>query len=382
MNARRLDGSRLRVAIDARPLSHPQPGGYKSYVRSLLRGLRERANTGQNDIELLLYIDRPLADQIQAALPPQTQTRVVGANRIRADWLTLGRCLAQDVPDLFFGVANYLPAPRNRMRSAFVLHDALGMRIYPWNRAIKQTARHQWLARYWNLMTRLSLKRARRIVTVSHGSARELAETLGEPETRFDVVYNGVTLPPSRLGLMRQKDSVLVFHAPDARKNADCAYQAFATERIGKTGPKLRIVCTGARAEAGAQQAVEQWKLSNAELLRGLDDQGVADAYAEAGALVWPSRWEGFGLPPLEAMQAGCPVVSSSAPVMPEILGDAPVYFDPDRPDELAQRWAALFANPDEQQERAKRGREIAAPFTCLRMANETVDVWHKAVTA
>jgi glycosyltransferase involved in cell wall biosynthesis len=91
---------------------------------------------------------------------------------------------------------------------------------------------------------------------------------------------------------------------------------------------------------------------------------------------------EGFGLPPLEAMATGCPVVSSSAPSMPEVLGDAPVYFDPDRPDALAEGLAALLADraAPERAERGRRGRERAAGFTCRRMAEQTREVWRRVV--
>jgi glycosyltransferase involved in cell wall biosynthesis len=79
-------------------------------------------------------------------------------------------------------------------------------------------------------------------------------------------------------------------------------------------------------------------------------------------------------------MQAGCPVLSSSAPVMPEVLGDVPVYFDPNRPDELSEKLAALLADPVEREARGRAGRAHAAKFTCGRMAEETMAVWRDAL--
>ena len=76
----------LRVAIDARPLSHPQAGGFRTYVRALLTGLRERAEAGSASETLLLYLDRPLPPEVEEYLPPGAQTRVVGTSRLRADW--------------------------------------------------------------------------------------------------------------------------------------------------------------------------------------------------------------------------------------------------------------------------------------------------------
>jgi glycosyltransferase involved in cell wall biosynthesis len=81
-------------------------------------------------------------------------------------------------------------------------------------------------------------------------------------------------------------------------------------------------------------------------------------------------------------MASGCPVVSSSAPTMPELLSDVPVYFDPARPEELSDRLAALLTDPDERAERSRRGRAHAATFTCQRMADETVAVWRRFLGA
>jgi glycosyltransferase involved in cell wall biosynthesis len=121
--------------------------------------------------------------------------------------------------------------------------------------------------------------------------------------------------------------------------------------------------------------------LENYRLLRGLSDQELSDAYAGASAFLWPSRLEGFGLPPLEAMGNGCPVVSSDGPAMPEVLGNAPLYFSPDDPGALASRLRELWADPDEWRRRADAGRARAAEFSCRRMAEETVAVWKAAAS-
>ena len=85
---------------------------------------------------------------------------------------------------------------------------------------------------------------------------------------------------------------------------------------------------------------------------------------------------EGFGLPPLEAMACGCPVLSSAAPAMPEVLGDAARYFDHESPEDLAGKLRELLADARGRQEMDRRGREHTARFTCRRMAEQTLAVW------
>ncbi|MBC8142713.1 MAG: glycosyltransferase, partial [Armatimonadetes bacterium] len=112
----------------------------------------------------------------------------------------------------------------------------------------------------------------------------------------------------------------------------------------------------------------------------GLDDAALSVAYARASVFVWPSRLEGFGMPPLEMMLTGGAVASSSAVCMPEILGDAPAYFAPDDAGGLADAAQLLLReSPDERANRGKRGRERAESFTCRRMADETIAVWESA---
>ena len=151
----------MRIAIDARPLSHPQAGGFRSYLLALITGLRERAETGAHDETLLLYLDRPLMPEIAALLPPGAETRVLGTSRLRSDLLLFPRRVRQDRPDLVMGTSNYLPfglAPS--VAQVVTIHDAMGVKAYPWDVGVRRNARERFVNRYWAWQTRRSARRA------------------------------------------------------------------------------------------------------------------------------------------------------------------------------------------------------------------------------
>ena len=375
--------ARPRIVLDARPLSHPQSGGYRTYVRALVQGLRERVEAGQNDIALILYLDRPLSRAAAESLPPGCETRILHPNRIKSDFLLFPKQVRQDAPDLVHGTVNYVPL-RLPAPTTLTVHDAMGIKKYPWNAQVAKTPRQKAMDFYWAALTRASARAARHIISVSKGAAKEVTDTLRLPPDRVTAIYNGVLLPPPCYRGPRDSNTILAIASPDLRKNLDCLYRALSEEssQFGSSLPQLEVVCSNDRAAERAEARLKERRVTGYRLLRNPADQALSDAYARATVFVWPSFLEGFGVPPLEAMLTGCPVVSSSAPVMPEILGEIPLYFDPNRPAELARQLARLLADPILRRERGEQGRTHAANFTCRAMADSTVSVWREAIRA
>jgi glycosyltransferase involved in cell wall biosynthesis len=105
------------------------------------------------------------------------------------------------------------------------------------------------------------------------------------------------------------------------------------------------------------------------------DDESLRQYFAHADALVFPSLYEGFGLPPLEAMAAGCPVLVSTAASLPEICGDAAVFCDPHRPEDIALKLLGLLMNEEMQDKIRRKGYEQARAFTWDRCVAQTCEV-------
>lgn len=357
----------MRVAIDARPMSHPQAGGYRSLVRSLLRGLTER----DGDEELLLYVDRPVA---LPDLPRGARVRVLPGGRLRADLVAFPAQVRRDAPDLVFGPANYLP-PRLAAPGVVCVLDTLLQGRWPWQSA--RTLRQRAVDAYFAAMQRRSVRAARRLATLAHGSVPEIAAAFAVPEGRVAVLPVGLSLPDPSPRVVRSPRGLLALAAPDPRKNVDALLEALTrhADRFGAQGPPpLELVAS--HPDAASRHAGPGVRVRG-----GLDDAALADAFAAARVFVFPSRREGFGLPPLEAMRVGTPVVASDAPHLPETLGDAPLYADPERPETIAAAVARLLDDPDLWEERAASGRAWAAAFTCRRQAEATATLWREALS-
>ena len=135
----------------------------------------------------------------------------------------------------------------------------------------------------------------------------------------------------------------------------------------------MHLVCFG----GGAFTAAESEQIEKAGLAGHVHQMGGSDAllagyYAAAQALIYPSKYEGFGLPPIEAMGFGCPVISSNAPPMPEIVGDAGLYFDPDNAENLGEQIQSI-ANETKRMEMVKKGKDRSKIFSWSRMVDDAI---------
>jgi glycosyltransferase involved in cell wall biosynthesis/SAM-dependent methyltransferase len=218
----------------------------------------------------------------------------------------------------------------------------------------------------------LAMAHASHFVAVSQHTADDLQRFAGR-QVAVSVAYNGCDFTPpttDEVMLMRSRHGLLkpYFMLSGSRggyKNVELFLDAFA--QLGEARVRYGILCTG--AEALNQRFVQSAGPADLKLLM-LDDHELRCAYAGALALVYPSKYEGFGLPVLEAMSCGCPVITSRAASLPEVGGDAALYIDLG-PGDTAQLLAHLQAVQQPEQRRAMvlAGFAQAAKFQWDRMA-------------
>jgi glycosyltransferase involved in cell wall biosynthesis len=157
-----------------------------------------------------------------------------------------------------------------------------------------------------------------------------------------------------------------------------------AWEALWGLGRRAALVLVGQRwfgagvVEARVQRLQE--RSLDVRPLGHLPEDRLLALMQRATAFVFPSQYEGFGLPPLEAMRLGAPVVVSSAGALPEVCGEAARYVAPDRPEELVRALEALLDSPEERRLRAEAGRRWARRFTWARAAEQTADVYRRAL--
>ncbi len=242
---------------------------------------------------------------------------------------------------------------------------------------------------YLTVMARLSARRARRLIAVSAHTAAETTRLLGVPPERIDVVYHGVDpafrpLPDDEVAAFRRRlgmpeQFVLFLGTLEPRKNLIRLLEAFA--RICNS--KIKLVL------AGGKGWLYDELFARVEAL-GLEDTVIFPGYVKgddlplwynaATMVAYPSLYEGFGLPVLEAQACGTPVLTSNISSLPEAAGDAALMVDPYDVDGLAQGLNRLLTDSLLRRELRERGLAHARQFSWPRTAQETARVYRRAL--
>ncbi len=265
--------------------------------------------------------------------------------------------------------------------SVITIYD-LGFLIFP------QGFRHSKRL-YLTLLTRPSARKARRIITISESTKRDTVRLLGVSSKKVDVVYCGVDkafhpLPEGEVASFRQKHGlperiILFVGTIEPRKNVVRLIEAYSRLRDGQ----VKLVIGGARGwlyeEVFAR--VEELDLAGDVLFPGyIPPDELPLWYNAAELFVYPSLYEGFGLPPLEAMACGTPVLTSNVSSLPEVVGEAGLTVDPVDSEGLAEAMNQVLSDGALRQSMREQGLARAGRFSWARAARETVEVYRRAL--
>jgi glycosyltransferase involved in cell wall biosynthesis len=247
-----------------------------------------------------------------------------------------------------------------------------------------------WQRRYFRAFGPRSARRAARIITDSDHSKREIIAQFGVPADRIRVVHLAASphfrqVPVEQVADARRRYGlerfILCVGTVEPRKNLERLLEAFAVLRRG--GCSRQLVHAGPAGWMGTGVARAVQRLGLRDSVRFLGQVPLADLvalYNAADVFVYPSLQEGFGLPVLEAMACGCPVVTSNVSSLPEVAGDAAVLLDPLRSEAIAEAIRSVLADPALSSNLGRRGRVQASRFSWQRCAQETLNVYHEAV--
>jgi glycosyltransferase involved in cell wall biosynthesis len=376
----------MRITLDLSPAVH-RHAGLGRYAHELLAALL--ALDTANHYDVLYYAPRgdERPDPPLDALPRRvlrSSAKPWRMSVLLAEYAGLGLDRWLRAGDVFHAT-DHLQPPLKRSRLVFTVHDLIYL-FYPQY----HLPLNRW---YLTLMLPRFLRRADAIIAVSRHTAHDVTRRMGIPPERLTVIHEGVSPAyrpiddPARLAAVRRRYDLperylLYFGTIEPRKNVTGLLDAYAA-LLRQPGDWPTLVVAGRTGWLFAPvfERLRALGLEAQVRFTGWVDEADAPALMSgAEAFVYPSLYEGFGLPPLEAMACGVPVISSTASSIPEIVGGAGLLVDPMDTSALMQAMRAVLLDPDLRASLRARGPARAAAFTWEAAARQTLAVYESVV--
>jgi glycosyltransferase involved in cell wall biosynthesis len=227
---------------------------------------------------------------------------------------------------------------------------------------------------------KISVDTADHILSISERTKQDLINLYGVSEDKISVTYLGSSLhlfPKIGLGANTESEYILYVGKRGGYKNFSRFVTAFSQSKILKAD--FRIIAVGG-GNFTPSEATELNRLGIADKVTHLDanDLELSMLYRKAACLVYPSLYEGFGLPPVEAMSLNCPVIASSGGSIPEICGKAAAYFDPVNTDSILHTIQETLASPSRMNDMRLKGQVASHSFTWDRTVRDTLSIYKR----
>lgn len=374
----------MKIAFDAKRITHNSTG-LGNYSRTLVRDLARYAP--ENSYELWSPDEGIEELRSRMAGLPNISFRYPHKPKhglLKAMWRSFGivRELSPDTA-LFHGLSAELPSGLRKagIASVVTIHDLIFKR-YP---------------RYYKFLDRLFYTRkykraclaADRIIAISEATKRDIVDFFGIPAEKIDVVYQGCdeqfkhTVPEERRQEVVRKYSLperfaLSVGSIEERKNLLAALKAIELSASG-----LHLVAVGKRTpytEVVERYAAEHGLSSRLHILSSVDFADLPAIYQSATLFVYPSRFEGFGIPMIEAAHSGVPTIGATGSCLEEAGGPAAIYVDPDDYEEFARQIDRILADSDLRRKMIEGGREYVRRFEPDIIVAELLKVYQLAI--
>lgn len=372
----------MRLGIDARYLSHGLVGGVHTYVAHLLPALFAQA-AGQ---EIFLYADTkcpldiaPPANVIVRYLPYRN-----GLSSFVHDWKTLRAAMAADRITVAHFPANYGFGPRGA-RTLITVHDEINllplMEIW---RGHRKDPRTVTMMTYLHFSTRAAVQKAHQLITVSEYARQQIVRVSGFPLEKIAPVYHAPTpdlrrvTDPAALAEVRARlNAPERFVLADGIKNPGVLVRAWA--RLPEAVRSGRHIVFFSRRPDPPAVIHEAVRAGWARLLIRPARADLIALYSQAEAFVFPSWIEGFGIPLLEAMTCGAPVIASTAGSIPEVAGGAALLMDAEDDATLAVHLTRVLTDAAEAERLRQLGFARAAQFSWAKTAEQIWAIYRQA---
>ena len=367
----------LKIAVDARALLEP-PCGIKRYLKCLLESLLRIDSAA----EYLLYTNAPL-NKVPGNATKRMSVKVLKGSlqtlrRPLWEAVKLRRALRREKLDLFFSPFGTVP-PGIAIPSVVTIHDLAFLKfptIQPWHYRL-----------YWNRTLR-RISRADTLIAVSHSTKKDAVELLDvlpedvtviweAPDSQFSSPSSAEEIKDFRTRYGLKGDYVLSVGRREPRKNL--VTLATAMRQLNTyLEPTIPLVLAGCKGWGNLQdfRSFGSW----VRVLDNVKDSELKHLYSAATVFAFPSIYEGFGLPVLEAMSCGTPVIASNVSSLPELTADAAILLDPHEVSSWEQWIQKLVTNEKLRQQLSAKGLDRAKTFSWDTTARQTLQVFLNTV--
>ena len=381
----------MRIALNALFLQTPANGSGQ-YLLHLLHALKEVDQ--QN--EYLLLGAKPVADNGSALTPfpyrvsppPSPARRNENVEKVVWEQFT-GPAAARKAGIDLFHVPYFAPPLFPRTPTVVTIHDVIPLRLPAYQACTMVKA-------YMRLVAHAA-HNATLIITVSQHARQDMMDALHLPAEHIRVTYEAagdeykpITDPPllaqarARYGVGERY--IFYLGGLDQRKNVPQLVRAFAHLYKQLEQPDLQLLISGNPDKQKGpffpdpRPIAAELGVSDQVIYRFVEDQDKPAMYSGASLYVFPSLYEGFGLPPLEAMSCGAPVVCSNRTSLPEVVGDAAITLDPDDTQALVEAMRSVLTDSTLRDDLRARSLQRATQFSWRKTATETLAVYQEAV--
>jgi glycosyltransferase involved in cell wall biosynthesis len=374
----------LHIGIDGGAWSNRR--GYGRFLREVLEALA--ASDTRNEYSVFLdpaaHASFHLGDRFRAVLVPTSQSvndaaRADGHRPIQ-DMLRMGYAVARASLDVFFFSSVFCYFPLIRPVPAIVgVHDTIADR----NPQFSFASRRQHL--FWQAKVKLALAQARTVLTVSEYSKQCIESVLGIPARRIRVLYEAAAPCFRRMAEEPAREPFLLYVGGiSPNKNLPTLIHAFSG--LKQRGWSARLILVGDYQTDGfkscyaeLQQLVDKLGLQDHVRFAGyVPDEDLISLYNRASAFVMPSLDEGFGLPAVEAMACGAPVIVSSGNSLSEVTGEAGLVVDPRDQAGLTDAMERVLASPAFAEQLSRKSLQRAALFSWSNAAGRLLEIFEE----
>ncbi|MBU1131715.1 glycosyltransferase family 4 protein [Patescibacteria group bacterium] len=371
----------MLIGIDASRANKDKKTGVEWYSYHLIEEFKkiDREN------RYFLYTNVPLRGKLSVC-PPNFEEKILKWP-IPRSW-TIGRLslemkFGKEIPDVLFVPAHTLPL-LNPKKSVVTIHD-IGFEHFP--------EAYHWADKlYHKLIIQLIKRSASKIISVSKYTKDDIVKTYKIPAKKIEVVLNGFDdenykVSAQGKNILKEKCKIdfpyiLFIGRLELKKNIPRLVEAFAKFKLKNPDDRHKLVLIGTRGLTFplVEEQMKKFKIENEIIFPGwVSDDDLPIFLNNADLFVFPSIFEGFGIPVLEAMACGCPVICSNSTSLPEAAGEAALLFDPADVDEIVSRMEQVLLNPVVAESLEIKGFERAKNFSWKKCAEQTLKILTEA---